>query len=45
MFWAWILVLNIAGLVFDLFGHHVMAHLGIPKSISAQSQYLSILFS
>jgi hypothetical protein len=45
MFWAWIFVLNLIGLMFDLFGHPVMAHFGTPRSIPAHSQYLSILLS
>ena len=45
MFWAWILDLNVSDFVFDLFGHPVMAHFGIPRSIPYHSQYLSNLFS
>ena len=45
MFRAWILCLNSSGFIFDLFGHLVMAHFGIPRSIPAHSQYLSILFN
>jgi hypothetical protein len=32
-------------LIFDLLGHPVIAHLGMPKSIPAHSQNLSSLFS
>ena len=45
MFWACIFTLNIYGFVFDLFGQPVIAHFGIPRSISAHSQYLSNLYS
>ena len=33
------------GFILDLFGHPVIAHLGIPRSIPAHSQNLSNLFS
>ena len=45
MFWAWIMVLNVAGFVFVLLGHPVTAHFGTPKSIHAHLQYLSNLLS
>ena len=38
-------VLKVWGLSFDLLGHPVTAHLEMPRSMSAQSQYLSSLFS
>ena len=42
---AWICALNAMGFIFDLLGHPVTAHLGIPRSIPAHSQNLSSLFS
>ena len=36
-------VLKACGLSFDLLGHPVIAHLGMPRSIPAHSQNLSIL--
>ena len=33
------------GLILDLFGHRVTAHLGIPRSMPAHSQDLSSLLS
>ena len=42
---AWIRVLKVVGLGLDLFGHPVIAHLGIPRSILAHSQKNSSLFS
>ena len=45
MFWAWIFALNVFDFVFDLFGHRVIAHFGIPRSIPTHSQYLSSLSS
>ena len=38
-------VLKAWGFSFDLLGHPVMAHFGMPRSIPAHSQYLSSLFS
>ena len=37
--------MNVSGFVFYLFGQPVMAHFGTPRSIPAQLQYLSNLFS
>ena len=42
---AWIRTLKVMGLSLDLFGHPVTAHLGVPRSIPAHLQNLSILFS
>ena len=41
----WIRALKVVGCNLDLFGHPVMAHLGIPRSIHAHSQNLSSLLS
>ena len=41
----WIRALKVVGCSLDLFGHPVMAHLGIPRSIPAHSQNLSSLLS
>ena len=38
-------VLKACGFSFDLLGHPVIAHLGMPRSIPAHSQNLSSLFS
>ena len=45
MFCIWIYALNVFGFVFDLFGQPVILHFGIPRSISARSQYFSSLLS
>ena len=45
MFASYMCALKVCGLSFDLLGHPVIAHLEMPKSIPAHSQYLSILSS
>ena len=38
-------VLKAWGLIFDLFGHPVTTHFGMPRSMPAHSEYLSSLSS
>ena len=45
IFVAFICALDVSWFILDLFGHPVIAHFVIPKSIPARSQYLSSLFS
>ena len=41
MFVACICALNVSSFISNLFGHPVITHFVIPKSISTHSQYLS----
>ena len=44
IFWDWMYALKVIAVMYPLLGHPVMAHLGMPSSIPAHWQNLSILF-